>query len=170
MNSEIVYEINTFCKAIMLGVVWGVIYDLLRIFRRIKTCKTLRVGIEDTIYWCIMSIILIVFLYRNNGGTIRAYVIVGIAMGMFLYEISIGKFIVKYLSIFLRWLNNIFHKIIRKIWKITYWGLKKIFKPFTMVCKRLNERVVKRIKLKKRGAGSEESAKRRKGKKRQKRD
>lgn len=170
MNSEIVYEMNTFCKAIMLGVAWGVAYDMLRVFRRVKTCKVLRMGIEDTIYWCAMSVVLVVFLYHNNGGVIRAYVIVGIAIGMFLYEFSIGRFIVKYLSQFFRWFNRIIKKIFGKVWKFSHWGLKKIFKPFTIIGNRVDEKVVKKIRLKKRGAGIEKRAKERQGKKRKKRD
>lgn len=169
MNSEIVYEINTFCKAIMLGVMWGVIYDILRVFRRVKKCKGLRMGIEDTAYWCIMSVILIMFLYHNNGGTIRAYVIAGIAIGMFLYELSIGRFVVKYLSEFLGWFNEKIKKFIGKIWKFIHWVLKKVFKPFKIIGNTLNMKIVKKIKLRNRGANIEKREKKRKCKKRQER-
>lgn len=165
MNSEIVYEINTFCKAIMLGVMWGVIYDTLRVFRRVKRCKTLRMGIEDTIYWCVMSVILVVFLYHNNGGIIRAYVIVGIAIGMFLYELSIGRFAVKYLSKFFRWFNRIIKTCLGKIWKFIHWVLKKVFKPFKIVDNILNEKFVKKVKLRTRGADIEKRKKKLKSKK-----
>lgn len=159
MNSEIVYEINTFCKAIMLGVMWGVIYDILRVFRRVKKCKVLRMGIEDTVYWFIMSVILVVFLYHNNGGIIRAYVIIGIAMGMFLYELSIGRFAVKYLSEFFCWFN-------KKIYKFIHWVLKKVFKPFKMIGNLLNVKILKKIKLRNRGVLIEKRKKKQKFKKR----
>jgi spore cortex biosynthesis protein YabQ len=154
----------------MLGVACGMAYDVLRIFRRVKSCNVLRMGIEDTVYWCVMSAVLVIFLYHNNGGIIRAYVVFGMAVGMVLYELSIGRFIVKYLSYIFKYINKKIKILLKKVWKILYWGLKKIFKPFKIVSNLLSEKVVKRMRLKKRGAICGKAEKKGKNKKRQKCD
>ena len=51
MNSEIIKEVNVFLHAIALGAGAGLVYDVLRVFRRVKTRGTLLTGIEDLLYW-----------------------------------------------------------------------------------------------------------------------
>ena len=114
-------------------------------------------GLEDILYWLIMSVMTCVFLYKVNGGVIRLYIITGIAAGMILYELSIGRFAVKYLTIVLRFILRKICKILKKIQKILDLGLKKVFKPIKILCNKFN---VKILRGSKRGAGIEEEFKR----------
>lgn len=170
MSSDIFVEIDTFLKAIYLGALMCFVYDILRIFRRIRTRGTVAVGIEDIICWFVAAIIMFVFIYKYNNGNIRAYIIVAMVIGIFVYEGAIGKFVVKYLTLLIKkilsLIDNTFGKIFKKALKV----LKKCFKPFTI----LNKKIVGIIKLKfaketiiKRGAdgGSKESKKEKRKKK-----
>lgn len=106
-------------------------------------------------------------LYNSNGGVIRSYIISGIAIGMILYELSIGRFIVKFLTIALKWLIEKSKKILNKIWKILYWGLKKIFKPIKIVGNILNVKIFKKLRRsshEKRGAVIEKKKHKKKSK------
>ena len=141
MSGEIIEEVNVFAKAIMLGVICGVIYDLFRIGRRIYKKNIVFMGIQDIIYWCIVSVVMCIYLYKSNGGIIRGYIIFGIGMGMILYELSIGRFFVKYCTIVFLWINKKIKKISVKICKIIHLGLKKILKPFKIVGNTLNGKI-----------------------------
>ena len=143
MSGEIINEVDIFFRAIILGALFALIYDFIRIIRRIVFKSFIIMGLEDILYWLIMSVMTCVFLYKVNGGVIRLYIITGIAAGMILYELSIGRFAVKYLTIVLRF-------ILRKICEI----LKKIQK---ILCNKFN---VKILRGSKRGAGIEEEFKR----------
>lgn len=126
MSETIYAEFNTFCYAIMLGAFCGVIYDIIRIFRRIIKKKIAVTAAEDIIYWLAVSVLMFMLMYRENGGMVRGYAIIGMAAGMILYEISIGKFFVKYVSKFLNCVLNRIKKVLEFI-------LKKVLKPFTII-------------------------------------
>lgn len=144
MDQAIVVEVNNFLRAIMLGVIFGFAYDILRILRRIVKRGRIAISIEDVFYWFVVSIIMFIFLYQINGGTVRAYVIVAVAIGMILYEISIGRFVVKYVSKILRVIINKIGKILRKVLNIIKFALKKCLKPFKIVVVDQKERINKR--------------------------
>ena len=137
MSGEIINEVDIFFRAIILGALFALIYDFIRIIRRIVFKSFIIMGLEDILYWLIMSVMTCVFLYKVNGGVIRLYIITGIAAGMILYELSIRRFDVKYLTLDL--------------------GLKKVFKPIKILCNKFN---VKILRGSKRGAGIEEEFKR----------
>ena len=133
MSGEIINEVDIFFRAIILGVIFALIYDFIRIIRRIVFKSFIIMGLEDILYWLIMAVMTCVFLYKVNGGVIRSYIITGIAAGMILYELSIGRFAVKYLTIALRFILGKICKIFEKIWKMLHWGLKKVFKPIRIL-------------------------------------
>lgn len=146
MSGEIINEVDIFFRAIILGVVFALIYDFIRIIRRIVFKSFIIMGLEDILYWLIMAVMTCVFLYKVNGGVIRSYIITGIAAGMILYELSIGRFAVKYLTIALKFILRKICKIFEKIWKIIHWGLKKVFKPIRILCSKINVKILRKHK------------------------
>lgn len=136
MSENIYAEFNTFCYAIMLGAFCGIIYDIIRVFRRIIKKGIAITVVEDIIYWLMVSILMFMLMYRENGGMVRGYAIIGMAFGMILYEISIGKFFVKYVSKFLNYILN-------RILKVLEWVLKKVLKPFTIIVRLYCDKNVK---------------------------
>ena len=148
MSGEIINEVDIFFRAITLGVIFALIYDFIRIIRRIVFKSFIIMGLEDILYWLIMAVMTCVFLYKVNGGVIRSYIITGIAAGMILYELSIGRFAVKYLTIALRFILGKICKIFEKIWKMLHWGLKKVFKPIRILCSKINVKILRKHKEK----------------------
>ncbi|MCI5602977.1 MAG: spore cortex biosynthesis protein YabQ [Lachnospiraceae bacterium] len=146
MSGEIINEVDIFFRAIILGVVFALIYDFIRIIRRIVFKSFIIMGLEDILYWLIMAVMTCVFLYKVNGGVIRSYIITGIAAGMILYELSIGRFAVKYLTIALKFILRKICKIFEKIWKMLHWGLKKVFKPIRILCSKINVKILRKHK------------------------
>lgn len=146
MSGEIINEVDIFFRTIILGVVFALIYDFIRIIRRIVFKSFIIMGLEDILYWLIMAVMTCVFLYKVNGGVIRSYIITGIAAGMILYELSIGRFAVKYLTIALKFILRKICKIFEKIWKMLHWRLKKVFKPIRILCSKINVKILRKHK------------------------
>lgn len=144
MSSDIIIEVDVFLKAIAFGAACGLLYDMLRIFRRVRTRGYVLTGIEDLLYWSVAAVIMFVFIYKQNGGTIRAYIIMGMVAGMFLYEMVLGRFIVKYLTLIFKKIFGFLDKIFGKFFKIVSLLLKKCFKPFKILIIRLKKRKVER--------------------------
>ena len=68
MSGEIINEVDIFFRAIILGALFALIYDFIRIIRRIVFKSFIIMGLEDILYWLIMSVMTCVFLYKVNGG------------------------------------------------------------------------------------------------------
>lgn len=140
MNSAILVEIEFFFNAFILGLILIIAYDIIKIFRNIVKHSKILEAVEDTIYWIMAGFVVFIMLYNNNDGAIRWFAIAGVTSGMFLYNISLSKFVVKYISLIL-------NKIIKFIKKI----LKILFKPIILLVKmwfKLLKKLCKSIKMK----------------------
>ena len=132
MSSAIGIELRLFFNAFLLGVMLIFLYDFLRIFRNIINHRKNYIAVEDTIYWIIAGFIVFVMLYHNNDGIIRWFAIAGVTLGMFLYNFSISKIIVKYVSIVLNKIINILFTPLIRISKKIINLLKKKLKSIKM--------------------------------------
>lgn len=61
--------------AVLVGVMLFLLYDVLRIFRRIVPHGNLWIGAEDVIYWLVCTGTLFVMLYRENDGKGRGFAV-----------------------------------------------------------------------------------------------
>lgn len=111
MNNAILGELQFF----MISIVWGslilVIYDCLRIIRKVIKHKQFVIGIEDILYWILCGHLIFQMMYKHNSGIIRAFAILGIFIGMIIYRYILSDFLVDNISGFL-------NKIIKSIYKI----------------------------------------------------
>lgn len=168
MSSDIIIEARTVLEALAMGAACCFIYDILRIFRRIFPRGSVLTGLEDILWWIVAAIAVFTFMYRANGGVVRAYIIVFMMLGMIIWEITLGKLIVKYISkIINKLFGKLFEKTIYKFFKTLYKVLKKCLKPFTINTtdrdgkqKYMSERTDKiEVEGRKRGAGVEKAKK-----------
>lgn len=81
--------------SILIGAALFLLYDFLRIFRRIIPHGSLWIGVEDIIYWLIYTGVVFVMLYRENDGMVRGFAIGGLAFGMLLYFALLSRFVVR---------------------------------------------------------------------------
>ena len=88
-------------EAILLGISVCVgaglffLYDVLRIFRRIKKHGTVFIGVEDFLYWLICAVVVFLMLYQANDGMIRGFALGGILIGVLAYYFLLSRFVIK---------------------------------------------------------------------------
>ena len=115
--------------SVIFGIVLMLVYDILRIFRRLVRHGTIALAMEDIIYWAACAIGVFAMLYWENGGQLRWFVLAGVALGMLLENAFVSpwivKFFVKILRFILRILSKIFH-IVEKPGKIAAHRGKKV--------------------------------------------
>lgn len=87
------YETALFFQSAALGMFLLLCYDILRIFREIF-CS--RPGYGDFIFWIAAGIFSFTRIYRNNQGSLRAFLFLGIFLGMWLYHVTISAFLVRF--------------------------------------------------------------------------
>ncbi len=86
-------QADMFLWFVGFGIVLGVIYDLLRAFRREIKHSTAAVMLEDVVFCGIAcSGCYGIFFWKNNGG-LRAFGFIGIFLGVLLYELTVGPWV-----------------------------------------------------------------------------
>ncbi|MCD8366074.1 MAG: spore cortex biosynthesis protein YabQ [Clostridiales bacterium] len=68
---------------------------MLRIWRRILRHRAVGMAVEDLLFWTFCAFRLFAFMYRQNDGVIRGFIILGAAGGMFLYAALLSRWVVK---------------------------------------------------------------------------
>lgn len=87
-------ELQFFFRAFVWGILMMVLYDLIRIFRRLIRHSVLAVAVEDVLYWIVCGILIFRMLYLENSGAIRGFAIAAVVLGMILY-LQFEKFLKK---------------------------------------------------------------------------
>ena len=90
MSEGILFELQFFYKAFLLGALMMMSYDGVRIFRRLIPHGTIAVALEDILYWLVCGVYIFRMLYLENSGAIRGFAIaavvgVPVVLGMLLY-------------------------------------------------------------------------------------
>lgn len=97
---------------ILYGMAITLVYDLLRIARRVITHSSFFVSIEDFLYWIAVAIGIFLLLYYTNDGNLRWVAILVVFFGMLLYKKIFGNNLVIFMS---TKINQILHLVVRVI-------------------------------------------------------
>lgn len=100
VSIEIIKEADVLAISFVMGMILLLVYDLIRIFRRLVSHSTVWVGIEDLLFWIISAVALFAMLYQENSGYIRGFAIGGVIIGMLLYNMLLSKLVIK-VSVFI---------------------------------------------------------------------
>lgn len=121
------HELAFFFQSVLWGVCLLFFYDLLRIGRRLFPRRVLLVSVEDLLYWSLAGVFLFGKMYQANEGSIRAYSVIAVILGMVIYSNSISaKFVsmaVKILGIPIKFLISVEKRLLFAIrqCKILIW-------------------------------------------------
>ena len=91
VSDSILREIMVFLSSMALGAALMILYDIIRIFRRILPRGIVWVSVEDILYWLFFGTSVFILLYRENDGAIRGFIVGGIALGLSLYYLLLGR-------------------------------------------------------------------------------
>lgn len=127
MSNLVLEQFYIFLKLTLGGIFIGFIYDLYRLFRYFINPKKIATIIGDTIFFILVSIIVLFFLFYSNWAELRWYVFLGFLVGGILYKI---------------FLSNIIVKVFRKIIFIILFPLKKVIN----IKKRFIKKILKKNK------------------------
>ena len=110
MNDAIMVELRFFGTSVLWGVILLILYDLLRIFRRVIIHNGFFVAFEDLIYWVVSGLLIFHMMYQQNNGIIRGFAILAMLIGMTLYHSVFSELFVNIIS-------TLLNEIINLIWK-----------------------------------------------------
>lgn len=92
MKQILLKECNLLFYAIVIGFGFSFLYDQLLICRRLIKHHKLVIFFEDMFYLLFCFFISFCLLFYGNDGVLRFYMILGCALGITLYFVTVGKF------------------------------------------------------------------------------
>lgn len=139
MSPGILRELQFFGLAVLRGVIILVLYDGVRIFRRIVPHGVVAVALEDVLYWIGTALLIFQLLYRENDGAVRGYALFAVAVGMLFYHQTVSGWLVSHLAGVLNWCLG----ILLKPFKVVY---RKIVQVLRMVIRFYKKKLKKQLK------------------------
>lgn len=136
IGPELLRELSDAGRAMLSGAMITLVYDLLRIFRRIVRHGRLWVDLEDALFWGWTSLWIFGVLYRIHDGAFRIYTIVMMFLGMLGYHRYIGELLVAVVS-----------GGLKRVLKILGMPLKK-FKTYLIIFENKLKKLLKRSIMK----------------------
>ena len=91
-------ELALFLRSLLLGAGLLAVYDGIRIFRRFFSHGMLWISLEDAVYWTAAAIFFFLQLCEVNNGIIRGYILLGMALGAWIYYCLLSRFVMRRLS------------------------------------------------------------------------
>ncbi|MBQ1375946.1 MAG: spore cortex biosynthesis protein YabQ [Clostridia bacterium] len=125
MGISVAHQTVVFLYSIVFGAAAAFLYDVFRVIRRRIRHLDLVVMAEDIIFWLAAFASLFVFVYNVNSGELRAFLMVGAAMGAFLYFACLSRPVSALLSAIFAVLEKIILFILRPFIKIIRFAAKK---------------------------------------------
>lgn len=125
MSETIIRDNYFLLYSLILGISVTVLYDLLRIFRRVKKHGNALISLEDLLYWAVVAISVFYMMHEENNGTMRWFAILGASVGMLLYKKLLSNLLVNKVSGFI----NFIIKYVKK-------ALHVLFTPFRFVLRK----------------------------------
>ena len=117
ISGQIIKELESVGSVFLSGALITLVYDCLRIFRRVMVHGNFWIGIEDFVFWIWTTFWMFSVLYRENDGSLRMYTILLMVAGMLVYHYVISEFFVKVMAGILNGFLRILFLPLKKFWK-----------------------------------------------------
>ena len=115
MSQVIVNELRVVAVAFLSGAFITIVYDIIRIFRRLISHGNFLIGVEDFLFWMWAALWIFSVLYRENDGNLRMYTLISMAIGMILYHKTLSGPLVGIFGKAIKKLKKALSKIIMKL-------------------------------------------------------
>lgn len=102
MSADVINESIFWLYCFLTGIGITIVYDFLRILRRVVKHPYAVVALEDAFFWIFVSCVLFLLLYHMNNGTLRWFSVFGLLAGMVFYKKIFGDFLVIFMSTILK--------------------------------------------------------------------
>lgn len=86
-------EVFVFLQAVLTGNLIFLVYNAIRVLRRILKHNLFWVSFEDLVFWIWTGFFLFAKVYKTSSGSIRWYFVVGVLVGGFLTHLLIQKIV-----------------------------------------------------------------------------
>lgn len=111
MNQIVCSQSELFFTSIQIGIIIGIIFDSIRIFRKMIHHPNFAVQIEDMLFWVFSGFMGFYMLYNCNYADIRPYIMLGMIMGASLYFLTFSILVMKVMTCIIELIKEITYRI-----------------------------------------------------------
>lgn len=111
-----------FLLTVVSGSAIGLLYDVIRIFRKMIPHKNLFIQVEDALYWICVIFCMFLIMLRENYGEIRFFSVCGAFLGMALYYLIVSPVV-----------NAVSDKVVAVLKYVISLFFTILFTPFRLV-------------------------------------
>ena len=135
------YETKLFMLSFLVGLVFGAVYDVLRVFRIVKKHHKTVIFIEDFAFIIFCAFWYFVFSTDLARGQIRLFILLGMFIGFIVYLLTVGSITTRFASTIRAVYEKIEGWLKRKIFTPIYTNIKnKIVQYYSSFKKRIKSR------------------------------
>lgn len=117
MGALVQWELQYIAVTVTVGIGLAVLYDCLRIWRRLIPHGIVWLSVEDILFWMAASLITFMVCFVEDAGNIRWFAVAGKVIGALMYHCTVGQFLVKYVSFILLFPFRIVKKALKNLAK-----------------------------------------------------
>lgn len=146
MYENIYVQLYVFLYTLYGGIIIGILYDLVDIIINGSIIK--RRSISDLIFWAMAFTIIVGLLFYVNNVTFRFYVIIGFALGWFLYFLTLSK-IIRKICTCIKNVIGIIGKRVIAVFKVVFYPIRIILAKkdkAVKFCKKVYIKLIKDFK------------------------
>lgn len=139
---DIEAQLYTFFLSTVLGLIFCLFYDILRILHKFYIKGFLEVFILDLLYWIVCAVVTFCFLIIRCSGIIRGFVIFGIILGFIVTRFTLSRCFMFVFSKLFKIIFAILHFVNCKITTILV-SIAKYFKNYALNVKKVLQKLIK---------------------------
>ncbi len=116
--------------SLILGLIFGVGYDIMRILHMMLGNFFLKkpiVFLLDLVYMLLLTASYSIFVYAVYNGMHRMFIILAILAGFILYYNTVGRLVIAFSETIIRWIRLILHYVIAVPVRTLAKGIKRLF-------------------------------------------
>lgn len=150
-----------FLWSLVLGLVLGILYDIVRATRMVLHAGRVHVMISDIVFFTICGVLTSLFALPFNKGDVRGFIIFGEAVGFLTYRLTLGSVMGKMYAALARVLRGFIQKMrnfLEKLFDFLLKAIARLVYNISVVIDKLRKKIAHRKKQR----AAQANAKRRK--------
>ena len=109
------HQTFSFAVCLLLGVIYCLLYDLLRAVRKIKPKNDAGVFLQDICYFILIAFLTFIIFVPLSNGEIRGYLLLAITIGFTVCYLTLSRLVVKFFTFLFSLIYNLSEKTIEHI-------------------------------------------------------
>jgi len=120
--TELSQQFLAFGLTIALGILMGVFFDFYRVLNRLLHPPRLVIQVGDLLFWLVLTGVVFTILFLGNWGEVRAYVFLGLALGLVIYFKWFSRLFIRLFNRVLRLVG----RVLRFVGQIVGWPIRRL--------------------------------------------